>query len=64
MLYLFLGASIIYCNSRPRQHLKLYMFSSTITIGANVSMFTDDEGDSDDHSLEDPASEIRYKKIM
>ena len=31
-------------------------------MGPNVSMFTDDEGDSDDRNLEDAASEIRYKK--
>ena len=63
MLCSFLCVSIIYCSSRPRQHFKLYMFSSTMTIGPNVSMFTDDEHDNDDNDLEDVASEIRYKKI-
>ena len=62
ILCLFLSVSKIYFNSRPLQHFELYMFSSTITMGPKVSMFTDDEGDSDDRNLEEAASEIRYKK--
>ena len=40
-------------------YLKLFVSSSTITNAINVSMFTDDEDDVSDGSLEDAASYIR-----